>query len=147
MMPYFQRYGHNNYCKWGTIYTTGMKMLPREIEQEMLNGNSVVKIGSGMFNQVSADQSQEWLNGTGKKGGRIIGITKNVRALSRWALSFNLRSQMSKQTKDMLDIDVDKLTPHKEENLSRMKDSEVEDNIRKKLEEYNIFANDVGENL
>jgi hypothetical protein len=38
------------------------------------------------YNQVDPDQSQEWLNTTGKKGGGIVGITRTPTALSRWSL-------------------------------------------------------------
>ena len=46
-------------------------------------------------NQVSPDHSLEWLNRIGKRGGGIVGITKTSSALSRWALSYNLRSQLA----------------------------------------------------
>ena len=50
------------------------------------------------------DQSQKWLNCTGIKGGDSIDITKNVTAFSRWALFFNLRSDISTDTKAMFRI-------------------------------------------
>jgi hypothetical protein len=34
------------------------------------------------YNQVDPDQSQEWLNATGKKGGGIVGITRTPTAQS-----------------------------------------------------------------
>ena len=75
-----------------------MRNLPTdvELEEEYKQGNFVVK-GSGCrkFNQVDPDHSQEWLNGTGKRGGGIVGITKTTTALSRWTLSFNFRAQIS----------------------------------------------------
>ena len=36
----------------------------------------MIKIGNTTFNQVDPNQAQEWLNGTGKKGGGIVDITK-----------------------------------------------------------------------
>ena len=57
--------------------------------------NFVVKQSAADFNQVSPDQAQEWLNVTGKKGGGVAGITKTASALSRWALSYNLRSHVT----------------------------------------------------
>ena len=71
-----------------------MHQLPAEIQQEFDSGNFVVKRTSLNFNQVDPDQSKEWLNGTGKKDGGIIGITKTSTALSRWALSYIMRSHM-----------------------------------------------------
>ncbi len=44
-------------------------------------GNFVVKRSARKFNQVDPDQAQEWLNGVGKKGGGIVGITKTTSAL------------------------------------------------------------------
>ena len=37
-----------------------------------------------------------------EKNGGIVGITKTASALSRWALSYNLRTQTAKKTKEML---------------------------------------------
>ena len=58
----------------------------------------------GLF-LADVDQSQKWLNCTGIKGGDSVGITKNVTAVSRWALFFNLRSDISQDTKAMFRID------------------------------------------
>ena len=44
-----------------------MHHLPPEVEREFLAGNFVVKRTKQKFNQVDPDQSQEWLNGIGKK--------------------------------------------------------------------------------
>ena len=75
-----------------------MKQLPEEIENEIQSGNFVVKRSNGRFNEVDPDHAQEWLNGTEKRAGGIVGITKTPSALNRWALSFNLRSQISNST-------------------------------------------------
>ena len=40
-----------------------------------------------------------------EKNGGIVGITKTASALSRWPLSYNLRTQIAKKTKEMLMID------------------------------------------
>ena len=142
MLPYFFQYSHTNYAKWGTVYLAEMHMLPEEIRNEFRDGKFVVKVGHGRFDQVDGDQGQEWLNGTGKKCGGIVGITKNVTALSRWALSFNLRSEISIATKEMFSIDLNHPTKHKETNLSRRKqDSESEDKVQQKLIAFGVFAN------
>ena len=96
MLPYYYRYNHTNYARWGTVY-----QLPEEVDNEFQKGNFVVKDTNKQFNQVPSDHSQEWLNNVGKAGGGIVGITKNTTALSRWALSYNLRSSISSQTKEM----------------------------------------------
>ena len=87
MLPYFMRYNHTNYARWGTVYLNEMHQLPPEVKTEFDAGNCVVKRTPHRFNQVDPDQSQEWLNAVGKKGGGIIGITKTSSALNRWALS------------------------------------------------------------
>ena len=81
--------------RWGLVYMADMQSLPESVLQEIREGNFVAKRGDSIFNQVSPDQSQEWLNGTGKYGGGIVGITKTPSAPSRWALSYNLRSHTS----------------------------------------------------
>ena len=91
MLPFFLRYDHYNYG----VY--------REFEA----GNFVVKGSHRSFSQVSPDQAQEWLNGTGKKGGGIVGITKTKSALSHWALSYNLRSQIAAETRELLHVNLD----------------------------------------
>jgi len=46
--------------------------------------NFVVKRSAQKFNQVDPDQAMEWINGTGKKGGGIVGITKTISAHSTY---------------------------------------------------------------
>lgn len=70
-----------------------------------MKGNFVVKRSPTHFNQVDPDQAQEWLNGTGKRGGGIVGITQSTTtALSRWTLSYNLRSQIASDTYAMYNL-------------------------------------------
>jgi hypothetical protein len=49
----------------------------------------IVKWKEGAFNEVSADHSLEWLNGIGKRGGGIVGVTKTSSAVSRCVNRFN----------------------------------------------------------
>ena len=67
MLPFFFRYDHVNYARWGSVYIAEMSDLPPEVLLEFQKGNFVVKQSDRRFNQVSADQSTEWLNATGKK--------------------------------------------------------------------------------
>ena len=83
MLPWFFRYDHTNYARWGAVYLADATQLPAEILQECRAGNFVVKQFNARYNQVDPDQSQEWLNATGKKGGGIVGITRTPIALSR----------------------------------------------------------------
>jgi hypothetical protein len=83
MLPWFFIYDHTNYARWGAVYLADATQLPAEILQECRAGNFVVKQFNARYNQVDPDQSREWLNATGKKGGGIVGITRTPTALSR----------------------------------------------------------------
>ena len=92
MIPFFMRYDHYNYAGWDPIYLSDIDQLPENLKCEFMIGNIVVERKTHTFNQVVPDQAQERLNGTGKKNGRIFGITKIVSAQRRWTLSYNHRS-------------------------------------------------------
>jgi hypothetical protein len=67
----------------------------------------VVKHANRRFNQVSADQSTEWLNAIGKKSGGLVGITKIASSLSRWPLSYIFRTLVASHTKQMFHVTMD----------------------------------------
>ena len=143
MLPFFMRYDHFNYAHWGTIYLNDMNQLPVDVQIEFQDGNFVVKRAKLTFNQVSPDQSQEWLNGTGKRGGGIIGIAKTSSALSRWALSYNVRSHLSCETKAMLGMNAEEIQVHNEANTGRNRlDNKDEDALLATLMSLNVFSND-----
>jgi len=98
----FFRYDNLNYARWGAVCILEMNQLPKEVLEEFKKGNVVVKWNENKFNQVSPDRSPECLNGIGKRGGGIVGITRTSSALSRWALSYDLRSQIAENTHTML---------------------------------------------
>lgn len=98
LFPFNAPMVHTNYARWGCVYLADCHQLPPEVLAEFQQGNFVVKRSVGTFNQVDPDQSQEWLNATGKKGGVIVGITRTPSALSRWPISYNLRSHISHLT-------------------------------------------------
>ena len=81
MLPYYYRYKHTNYARWGTVYLAEMHQLPKEVTNEFQKGNVVVKGTNKLFNQVSPDHNQERLNNVCKAGGGIAGITKKTRQL------------------------------------------------------------------
>ena len=94
------------------------------------------------FFQVEPDQSQEWSNSTGKKGGGIVGITKTVSALSRWALSYNLRIHIASQTYDMYGLGFDDRVTHNESTMvRRQRDTSDEDKIFHCLNKFKVFSN------
>ena len=107
MLPFLFMYDHVNYTRWGTVYLAGMSVLPPDVLLEFRDGNFEVKLTDRRFNQVSADQSAEWLNAIGTKSGGLVGITRVASALSRWTLSYNLRTVMAPQTTAMLRLTTD----------------------------------------
>eukprot|EP00795_Rhopilema_esculentum_P012299 gene12299-2946_t len=60
-----------------------MKQLPDELKEEFAKGNSVAKCSARKFSEVDPDHAQEWLNGTGKRAGGKVGITKTSSTLLR----------------------------------------------------------------
>ena len=114
------------------------------MKTEFEAGNIVVKRGkSGGFNQVDPDHSQEWLNGIGKKCGDIVGITKTPSALSRWVLSYNLRSHISSETRQTYQQDLDDLCKNKESNKARAKkDKRDEEAILSTLKSFKAFSDE-----
>ena len=94
----FHRYDHINNARCGVIYPAQTNQHPVEIIQQFQQGNSVVMGSDGRFNQVDPDHSQDWLNGTRKRAGGIVGITqKHSQPLSRWALSCNVGLRLQPQ--------------------------------------------------
>ena len=77
MLPFFHRYYHTNYARWGCVYLAEMNQLPIEVKEEFLKGNFVLKGSDQTFNQVDPDHSQEWLNGIEEKGWWYHGNYKN----------------------------------------------------------------------
>ena len=140
MLAYFIRYDHINYARWGSVYIAEMKMLPAEVLSEFRKGDFVVKMSPSKFNQVDPDHSQEWLNAIGKKGGGIVGITKTPNALKRWALSYNLRSQINISTRRLYHLELEDQLLHKEASQFRIaKDNEAEDALLASLKRCKVF--------
>ena len=147
MMPYFMHYNHVHYARWGTIYLNEMHQIPGEVKKEFEAGNFVVKRSTLRFNQVDPDHSQEWLGGIGKKSGGIIGITKTTSALSRWALSFSLWSQLTHDTKVAFGLERDEYI-HNESTKGRIKlDLKDEDALVNVLQTFGVFSTGLSETL
>lgn len=148
MLPYFMRYNHTNYARWGTVYFCEMQKLLDPVKKEFEDGNFVVKRSNQQFNQVDPDQSQEWLNNVGKKNGGIVGITKTKSALSRWSLSYNLRSHIGSETKLIYGIGRNDSFTHNECNKARQKlDLKDEDSLVRILEAFNVFCDNASQHL
>ena len=135
------RYNHTDYARWGPVYLAEMHQLPAEVLEEFKTGNFVVKWSSANCKQVSPDQAQEWLNATGKKGRGVVGITKTASALSRWALSYNLRSHVAAETAVMFNCKMDDSLVHKEGGKSQEKhDNDAENTLYSTLQRFHTFS-------
>ena len=78
---------------------------------------------------------------TGKKGGGIVGITKTPSAVSRWALSHNLRCHIAAQTSAMFDIHHDDSLIHKESAKEGQKqDNEAENALHSTQQKFGVFS-------
>ena len=150
MLPFLFRYDHVNYAIWVTVYLAEMSVIPPEVLHELQEGNFVVKRADRRFNQVSADQSTEWLNAIGKKSGGLVGITRVASALSRWTLSYNLRTVIASQTTTMLRLttdDEDDEYTHNECTKGRMEKDDIDEgNIVVSLKLHGVFQ-DGGDTL
>lgn len=125
-----------------------MHQLPPEVKSEFDAGDFVVKLTPHRFNQVDPDQRQEWLNAVGKKGGGIIGITKTSSSLSRWALSYNLRSHLALETRAAFAVGSSDDSVHNETTRSRMKqDTKDEDKLLTTLKSFKLFSSDMPHSL
>ena len=129
-----------HYALWGPVYLSEMRLLPQPVLIEFQRGNFVVKRSKMKFNLVDQDQAQEWLNCTGKTGGGIVGITKTPTVLSRWALSFNVRSDIASATYAMYSMCPSDTKLTNESNKSRhVRDDKVESSLSSTFEQFNIF--------
>lgn len=148
MLPFFFLYNHPNYARRGTVYISEMNHLPDPVKAEFDSGNFVVNRSAQTFNQVGPAQSQEWLNAVGKKGGGINVIMKTPSALSRWTLSFNLRSHLVSATKVVYRIERGDAFTCNESNPARQKiDLKDEDNLLNIFQSFNLFSADTSPDL
>ena len=57
MLPFFHRYDHTNYARWGPVYLAQMKQLPQEVQTKFDKGKWIVKGSFRRLNQVDPDKS------------------------------------------------------------------------------------------
>ena len=117
-----------------------MQRLPQAILAEFKRGNFVIKLSDQKFNQVDPDQGQEWINGTGKRCGGIVGITRTTSAFARWTLSYNLRSRIATDTHAMYGLNHSRQVLHKECGKRRMiRDNKDESALFTVFTSLNVF--------
>ena len=118
-----------------------MHQLQEPVLSEFKRGNFVVKRSAHKFSQVDPDQTMEWINGTGKKVGGIIGITKTMTALFRWTLSLELRSHIAELTHEMYSLYRGSTDRHNEATKSRQKrDNDDESSLMSTFLGFSVFS-------
>ena len=142
---FFHRYDHTNYARWVPVYLAIMKQLPQEVQTKFDKGNWIVKGTSKRFNKVYSDESQDWVtDGTGKRGGGIVGITRMTAALCRWTLSLNLRMHVAALTRKIYHVqDNDEITCNESNPSKKLQDNTDE---KKVVELLHQAANDFNVN-
>ena len=121
-----------------------MMQLPKPVLDEFQQGNFVVNRSQRKINQVDVDHGQEWLIRAGKTGGGIIVITKTNSALSRWTLSFNLRSSIVMAAQTMYgQSNQDSLMHDESKHGRQQKDNEAEDAMLNTPLQLHVMSNDV----
>jgi hypothetical protein len=60
MLPYFARYDHLNYARWGPTYLAEMRQLPHAVLAEFKSGNFVIKRSGKKFNQAAGVAELYW---------------------------------------------------------------------------------------
>lgn len=143
MLPLQTIYDHQNYLKSLTVYIADLKSLPEEILKAFVEfGDFVVKRTNNKFNQVDADHAQEWMVGTAKDSGGLIGITNKEITLQRWALSFHWRTLITQKTFTMFDVS-SSANQHNEELPGRIKrDNSDEDELYKFFLDGKVFSDE-----
>ena len=113
------------------------------MREELKADNFVVKRLAAQFNQVYPDQGQEWLNATGNISGGIVGINKKSSTLTKWSLSYNLKSQLTGQTIHMFGVSHDYSLFHKESYKGRIAaDIRDEKALTQTLERFNVLSDE-----
>ncbi len=135
MLPCFFAAGHINYARYGTYYLRSMEILPKEVLDEFLRGQHVMRHKPGIWNGVWSDMFIESIfmhYGHGPEG--IIGITLQPCTLNRWALSLHICSQLTQDVIAMNEESPCDVLSHKEELSHRIQTDKMDrEHIRQRL--------------
>ncbi|KAG0712796.1 hypothetical protein GWK47_017680 [Chionoecetes opilio] len=123
MMPYFFASAHFNYARYGLYYLRSMEAMPAEVLPECMRGNHVMRHNPGIWNGIWSDMFIEsTFMRYGHEAGGLVGLTLQPSAVSRWALSLHVCSQLRVDLPALKDGQTNgSTTTHKEETNSRMK--------------------------
>ena len=145
MLPYSHRYDPTNYARWGGGHISCTNESASGGSPSAVSAGQLgcIKGSDGRFNQVDPDHSQAWLNGTGERGGGIIGITKTSSALSRWTLSYNIRSQIAAATRKMFALGLDNQMTRNESTPARKRHGHNDErHVLQCLHRFKVFSTD-----
>jgi len=143
MLPWFARYDHTHYTRWGTVFLADMHQLEKnapEVHRGFLNGDFVVKESAHHFSQVPDDQAPEHYN----KLAKIAGVTQKEPAMNRWSITDNEWSKLAGDMHMLLGckrLDEDSEFSHKECGVSRVKrDQQDVGNLTEQIFEMSDFC-------
>ena len=134
------------YVHWLSIYFESL------MHDHVLHSDYLSIILSILF-EYNSDRSTEWLNAIGRKSGGLVGITRVASTLSRWTLSYTLRTVIASHTTAMLRLttdDEDDEYTHNECTKGRMEKDDIDEgNIVVSLKRHGVFqyGGDTLENL
>lgn len=105
-----------------------MEALPDEMLPEFMKGNHVMRHKPGLWNSIWSDMFIEsTFMRYGHEAGGLVGLTLQLSAVSRWALSLHVCIQLRVDLASMKDGQSNKVTTtHKEETKSRIESDAVD---------------------
>ena len=108
--------------RYSLYYLRSMERLPDNLLQEFLNGKHVMRHNPGIWNAIWSDMFIEsTFMRYGHESGGLTGLTLKPSAVTRWALSLHICSQLRGDLLAMKDKQNNKIvTTHKEEAPGRI---------------------------
>ena len=136
MLPYYFSASHVNYARYGLYYLRNMHNLPKEVLDQFMKGQHVMRHKRGLWNAMGSDMFIETtFMRYGHGPGGFIGITLKKSTIQRWALSLHTSSRLLKCLADLTDSSSDYfMDTHKEETSARIASDALDrEKIRAKL--------------
>ena len=125
--------------RYGLYYPRSMEGLPVDILAEFPKGNHVMRHNPGIWNRVCSNMFIEsTFIRCGHEAGGLVGVTLKPSAVSRWALSLHICSQLRVDLASLKDREPEcSTTVYKEESQSRIRsDSADRQKIRETLSTF-----------
>ena len=120
--------------RYGLYYLRSMEHLPDDLLQEFLMGRHVMRHNQGIWNGIWSDMFIEsTFMRYGHESGGLTGLTVKPSAVTRWALSLHICSQLRGDLAAMKDKQTDKIVTTHEEETPGMISSDTSD--RQKIQD------------